>query len=134
MTVLKNIFGAAILIVSFSNLLGVAHGATISEKAAMQAAMQQFIDRSLVKGAYLQIDMKDGKVRHLYPNKAHPMILGMGEYFVLCSDFRDASSGSVNVDFYLARENDLFVVFHVAVDDRVMLQRQISEGRAQRVD
>jgi len=134
MNALKSILGAVMFIVALSYMPGVAQSANIAEKAAMQAAMQQYIDRSLVKGAYLHINMGNGKVRRLYPQKAHPMIFRMGDYFVLCSDFRDAGDKSVNIDFYLAREDNLFVVFQTAVADRTMLQQQISKGKAKRVD
>ncbi len=134
MIVLKRVLGAVVLIVSLANMAGVAYGAKIAEKASMQAAMQQYIDGRLVEGAYLHLNMETGKVRRLYPSKAHPMILSMDDYFVLCTDFRDAGDGSVNVDFYLARENGRFVVFNVAIDDRVMLKRQIGAGKAKRVD
>jgi len=134
MIVFNRLLGAMVLIVSLANMSGVAYGAKIAEKAAMQAAMQQYIDGRLVEGAYLHMNMETGKVSRFYPSKAHPMILSMGKFFVLCTDFRDAGDGAVNADFYLARENGRFVVFNVAIDDRVMLKRQIGEGKAQRVD
>lgn len=128
------LLGALVLIASLVSAAGVALGAKVAEKAALQAAMQQYIDRSLVDGAYLNIDMNSGKVRRLYPHKAHPMIFSMGEYFVLCSDFRSAEDKPVNIDFYLAPDNGNFVVFHVAVADRVMLKKQIAAGKAKRVN
>lgn len=103
----------------------------IGDKAALQAAMQQHIDRSLVDGAYLYLDEKSGEVRPLYPQKAHPVILRMGEYFVLCSDFRDANNEAVNVDFYMARNGNDYVVFHQAMDDREVLHRLMNEGKAE---
>jgi hypothetical protein len=108
--------------------------ATIGDMAAMQASMQRYIDGRLVKGAFLYVDMKAGKVRPLYPIEAHTMILSMGEYFVLCSDFKDEEDNSVNVDFYLAKENDLYVVFHVSVDDREQLGKWMRAGEAKRLN
>lgn len=134
MLVLKRLLGAIVLIVSLVNMSGVAYGAKIAEKAAMQAAMQQYIDGRLIEGAYLHMNMETGDVRRFYPSRAHPMILSMGKYFVLCTDFRDAGDDAVNADFYLARENGRFVVFNVAINDRAMLSRQIDEGKAKRVD
>ena len=116
------------LAVSLASMTSVGHGARVSEKAALQAAMQQHIDRNLVRGAFLHLDTETGQVRRLYPLKPHPMILRMGEYFVLCADFKDVTGKSVNVDFYLARDADSFVIFHSAVDDRVTLERWLSEG------
>lgn len=100
----------------------------IGEKAALQAAMQRHIDRQLVDGVYLYLDSETGTVEALHPVVAHPMILRMGERFVLCSDFRDDDGNSVNVDFYLAPRGDSFVVFHAAIDDRELLQRLMRAG------
>ncbi len=105
----------------------------ISDKAALQAAMQQHIDRNLVEGAYLYLDTASGTVRPLYPQKAHPMILKMGDYYVLCSDFRDENNVDVNIDFYLARGDDDYVVFHALVDDRALLREWIRAGKAVRL-
>jgi hypothetical protein len=133
MSILKGLLGGIAMMFSLLHLIGPAHSATIGEMAAMQAAMQQHIDRSLVKGALPHFDMKTGKMRQLYPAKAHPMIFSMGDYFVLCSNFRDAGN-AVNIDFYLARENGLYVVFQMVVEDRKVLMRKISEGTAKRLN
>lgn len=103
---------------------------TVGEKAALQATMQKHIQRHLVNGVYLQVDFKTGNVRSLHPLAAHPMILRMGEYFVLCSDFRDDQGRSVNVDFYIARVGKSHMVFQAVVDDRGSLQRLIRIGKA----
>jgi len=103
---------------------------TIGEKAALQATMQQHIQRHLVDGVYLQVNFKTGNVRRLHPLAAHPMILRMGENFVLCSDFRDDQGRSVNVDFYIAPVGKSHVVFQAVVDDRDSLQRLIKMGKA----
>ena len=65
---------------------------------------------------------------------AHPMILQMGEHFILCSDFRDGSGTSVNVDFYVARQDDAFVVFDTVVDDREPIQRLMRAGLVQPIN
>ena len=115
--------------------IGHAHSAGIGDKAALQAAMQQHIDRSLVDGAYPYLDEKAGNIRALYPQKAHAMILRMGEYFVLCSDFRDENNMEVNIDFYLARSDDNdYVVFRAMVDDRALLRQWMRDGKAERLN
>ena len=96
--------------------------------------MQLHIDRNLVDGAVLHLNMETGDVRRLYPMKAHPLILRMGEYFVLCSDFQDAAGKQANVDFYIARDRNTYVVFHTAVDDRIFLERMTGEGKVVRFD
>ena len=110
---------------------GQAMASKVGDKAALQAAMQQHIDRNLVDGTYLYLDEMSGKVQPLYPQKAHPVILRMGDYFILCSDFRDASNAAVNIDFYLARNGDKYVVFHKSMDNDKLVHRLISEGKAE---
>ena len=106
----------------------------VGEKAMLQVSMQRHIDRSLVNGAYLHMIKETGDVQELHPVAAHPMILKMGEYFVLCSDFQDKNAKSVNIDFYMARRGDTFIVFQALVDDRKPLVRLIKAGKASRVN
>ncbi len=107
---------------------------SLSDKANLQIAMQQYIDRHLVDGTYLSLEPATGQVVPLYPDTAHTVILTMGEHFVLCYDFRDGDGTAVNVDFYLARNDTSFVVFHTAVEDREILQRLMKEGRVTRAN
>lgn len=95
---------------------------TISEKAALQATMQRHIDDLLVDGFYLYLDRVTGEVRKLQPLSAHPIILQIGKYFVLCSDFQDGYGKSTNVDFYIARRDQAYVVFQSVVDDRKRIE------------
>jgi len=105
-----------------------------SEKAALQASMRQHIDRQLVQGNYLDLNLSTGAVRTLHPVTAHPMLLRMGEYFVLCTDFRDDSGTSVNVDFYMARRGKGFVVFRTEVGNRGPLDRLMAAGKVERLE
>ena len=105
-----------------------------ADKAALQATMQRHIDRSLVNGAFLHLDFDSGDVQKLHPVKAHPIILQMGEYFVLCSDFRDSAGKLVNIDFYLARRDQTYVVFRSAVNDRGRLERLMKQRKITRLE
>jgi hypothetical protein len=104
----------------------------LSEKAGLQAAMQRHIDRQLVDGAFLHLDLKTGVVRQLHPVSAHPIILRMGKHYVLCFNFRDEKGKEVEIDFYLARQAKSYVVFHTAVSSRHLLKRLMSAGRVVR--
>ena len=106
----------------------------VAVKAKLQAAMQQHIERNLIDGAYLQLDTTSGQVRVLHPYKAHPVILTMGEHFILCSDFRDDKGKTVNVDFYMARRGQSYVVFHNTVDNHELLARLMKAGQVKRAD
>lgn len=105
-----------------------------ADKATLQAAMFRSIDRSLVNGTYYHFDLAKTEIRNLYPSKAHPMILKMGDHFILCTDFRDAKGESVNVDFYLARTPKSFVVFHTAVDARKVVEEMMAAGKVAMVE
>ncbi len=134
MNALRSFLSNLTLVACLAIITSDGHAARVSEKAALQAAMQQHIDRNLVNGAFLFLDTTNGEVRDLYPLKAHSVILRMGDYFVLCSDFRDKDGKSVNVDFYLASDGDRYVIFHSAIDDRRVLKSLLSEGKAKRFD
>ena len=107
---------------------------SLGDKANLQVVMQQHIERHMVDGAYLSLEPDTGEVVPLYPDTAHTIIMTMGEHFVLCYDFRDQDGKAINVDFYLARNDTSFVVFHTAVEDRMMLKRLMKEGRVSRAD
>ena len=70
----------------------------------------------------------------LHPYTAHPMILRMGQYYVLCSDFRDDAGKSVNIDFYMARRGKGYVVFQMAVSHREQLEKLMKVGKVEMVD
>ena len=106
-----------------------------ADRAALQAAMAQHIDRQLVDGGYLHLDAAQGTVRALAPAKTHSRIIQMGRYYVLCTDFRDQQGGAVNVDFYLASAADRsFVVFHTEIANRAPLQNLLRAGRVKAVE
>ncbi len=126
-------FSLTLAIATISNL-SAAQKVSVSMKAQLQASMQTHIDRRLVEGAYLSLDQGTGIVRKLYPTTAHPMILKMGKYYVLCSDFRDKAGKSVNMDFYLAPRGKRYFVFDAVVNDRASLKRLMKAGRVSRVN
>jgi len=115
-------------------LSGAGHALSLQDKTGLQAAMQRHVDRQSVKGVYLHLDSATGEVRRLHPVTAHPMIMQMGENFVMCFDFRDSAEKKAEVDFYLARKGDTFVVFHAGVAERDLLKRLMQAGKVTRAD
>jgi hypothetical protein len=103
---------------------------TLSERAALQATMFRYIDREAIKGSFLHVDISQGTVESISPVKGHPMIVRMGDYFVLCTNFRREDGKDVNVDFYLAKRDAGFEVFHTEIDNRKALERLIDRGKA----
>ena len=106
---------------------------SLAEKASLQAAMQRHIDSVLVTGRYLHMDEDSGEVRALRPLAAHPVILRMGEYYVMCADFRGENGAEVNVDYYLARKGSSFVVFDEQVENRALVHKLMKSGKITKV-
>ncbi len=98
------------------------------EFATLQAVMQSHIDQNLVDGALLHLDEKTGKVRALYPAKAHPMIMALGQYYYLCSDFRDQDGKKVMVNFYAAKDHDHYVIFHTDFEANEELEHLVEKN------
>ena len=98
------------------------------DKARLQAAMQQHIERHLVDGAILHLDPETGEVEPLYPTQAHPMILAMGDYFILCADLRDKDGNAMPLDLYMAPRGRSYAVFHSEIDNRTLLQKLMRDG------
>lgn len=107
-----------------------AHADVTLDKARLQAAMQQHIQRHVIDGAILHFDAETGEVKPLYPTKAHPMVIAMGDHFVLCTDLRDKSGNEMPLDLYMARNGRNFVVFHSEINNRTPLQRLLKQGMA----
>ena len=100
-----------------------------AEKASLQAAMFQHIDRQLIQGSFLHVDFKGGVVEKLSPAKAHPMMLKLGNHYVLWTSFRCADGKDVNVDFYAARSDGGYSIFHTVIDNRGPLMALIKAGK-----
>jgi hypothetical protein len=124
----------AVIVLTCCSGLATASSISLSEQASLQAAMQRHIDNALVQGRYLYLDAAKGEVRPLRPMAAHPIIMRMGEYFVLCSDFRDDQGADVNIDFYIARKGRSFVVFDEQVENRALIKKLMKRGMLSRVD
>ena len=116
------------LIALLGTLPSASWGLSLTEKANLQATMQRYIDQQTVDGVFIYLEARSGKVRTLHPVSAHTRILSVGQYYVLCFDFRDDKGQDVNVDFYLARKNTSYVVFHTGIDDREQLKRMMQAG------
>ncbi|MEZ5847990.1 MAG: hypothetical protein R3C70_14675 [Geminicoccaceae bacterium] len=99
-----------------------------ADKTRLQAAMQQYIDRNKVGDALLQLDFETGETRELYPTQAHPMIMQMGEHYVLCADLRDIEGKPVPVDFYIAPNGRRFTVYHTEIGNRSPLKALMQRG------
>lgn len=125
---MKSILFLSLALLSFN-----AHAGSTSKKAVLQATMQRHLDEQLVDGAVIDIDLVTGGVRKLYPTKAHPMILMIGDYYILCSDLTDLEGNKSLVDYYIAREDEEFIVFRTEIDNRAPLRKLVKAGVAVQV-
>ena len=105
-----------------------------TERVALQAAMVQHIDRQTIDGIYPWLNLPTGEVANYSPAKSHPMILKMGETYVLCTDFKDMKGASTNVDFYLARKGKSFAVMRTEIGNRGPLMDLMKAGKAEAID
>lgn len=123
----------ALVTAVFIMLLPVNHSfaAEVQEtKVRLQSDLQRHIYRSLVDGAFHTLDSKTGEVRALHPLVSHPLILQMGDYFVMCADFRDSEGNDVDVDFYLIKKPKGFHVFRAEIDNHQLLEGLMDSGKA----
>ena len=116
----------------FTAQINTAHASQMQEtKVRLQSDLQKHIYRSLVNGAFHTLDSKTGDVIALYPHVSHPMILQMGEYYVMCADFRDDDGNNVDIDFYMIKKPRGFQVFRAEVNNHQLLEGLMRDGKAE---
>ena len=101
-------------------------------RVKLQSFLQAHVDRLLVDGAFLWLDLPTGEVRKLYPTTAYPMIMAFGPHHVLCSEFRDSAGKPVEMDFYTTARVNGHVVFRTEIANRVPLMALMDKGKVQR--
>ena len=97
--------------------------------------MERHIQGAMINGVYPHIDLTTGAA-NLVPAAGHPMILKMsqGELFVLCSELRDESGQSHNVDFYMAKSGASYKVIRTEVANRAPLKALMERGLVAKVN
>jgi hypothetical protein len=98
------------------------------ELASLQAAMQSHIDQLSVDGALLHLDPATGKVRKVFPAKAHPKIMKVGSYYYLCADFRDADGKDLMVNFYAVNDSGRYVFFYTDFTGDEELEHKVEKN------
>lgn len=124
----KFILAGIAAVVLFATAADTRANVTTSEKILLQATMQQSIAEQLIDGKFYYFNRKTGKIQVLFPAKPHPLILSIGEQFIVCADFRDPTGKSVNVDFFVARQGKGFVIFDTVIDDHDSITRMMETG------
>lgn len=106
---------------------------TIVLKAELQAALQRHMDRSSIEGALPFMNLETGEVEPLYATESHPLILTMGDSFVLCADLRTAEGVKRIVDFYVTPAGRQYKIIRTEIDNRAPLKALMAAGLAKRL-
>ncbi len=97
-------------------------------RITLQAALQRSLDASLIEGAILRVDLASGQVQSYYPVENHPMILEMGDLYVLCSDLMSKDGDRVTVDYFFAPTDGTYTVIQTEIDNRAPLEALMKAG------
>lgn len=110
----------------FSTQVSAAEIAT-EVQVRLQAAMQHYIDQISTDGAYTYIDPKNSTLRTVYPANVHPMVLGFGDDFFVCSELVDKSGTNLTADFLIRRFDDDYRVVQMILDNRPLVEAAMSK-------
>lgn len=103
-------------------------------KADLQASLQRSVDRMLIDGALMHVDLQTGQTQALYPVEAHPMILQMGEHYVLCSDLKALDGTENTVDYYLTKNGTRYSLIRTEINNREPLKALMKAGVVSRLE
>ncbi|SHG78548.1 hypothetical protein SAMN05444003_0912 [Cognatiyoonia sediminum] len=100
----------------------------VTVRTELQVAMQRHVDRNLIEGVVLHVDLESGDLMELYPTTAHPMIMASDEYFIVRADLVDAEGGQFDVDYYMAETDRGYKVIRTEIDNRSDLKELVGAG------
>jgi len=100
----------------------------VSVRTELQVTMQRHVDRSLIDGAVLHIDLGTGELMEFFPTAAHPMIMASEDYFIVCADLVDAEGNQFDVDYYITETARGYKVVRTEIDNRTELKALVSAG------
>lgn len=101
-------------------------------RITIRAALQRGLDASLIEGAVQRIDLASGEVRSFYPVENHPMILELGDLYVLCSDLMGQDGDRVTVDYFFAPADGSYSVIRTEIGNRAPLEALMKAGKLTR--
>ncbi len=99
-------------------------------KSELQGAMIDYIDYNTVDGKFLYLNATQDKVVNYFPANLHPRILQIGDYFVLCSDFKTLDGANVDVDFLAVSVDNEIRVIQALVGQRDVIRRMMKAHMA----
>mgnify|MGYP001800319660 CR=1 FL=1 len=101
--------------------------------ATLQASMQRSIERATIEGALHHIDISTGEEAKYYPTERHPMIVKLGDIYVMCAELRTTEGTQHSVDFYMAENGRRYTIIRTEIDNRAPLKALIGQGIATRI-
>lgn len=104
---------------------------TTELKTLLQSSLQRSIERKMIEGAFHIVNFETGEMEKLYPIDTHPMIVVMGENYVMCSDLKRADGSSVTVDYYMAKRGERYTLVQTEIENRDPLKALMDSGKAE---
>ncbi len=95
--------------------------------------MQRGLDASLIHGAVQHVDLATGEITSFYPVENHPMVLKLGDLYVLCSDLMSKDGARVTVDCSFAPVGETCAVIQTEIDNRPPLDALMKAGKVTRL-
>lgn len=123
------ILSAGVAALMFANPVS-ADSITPAVKSDLQGAMMDYIDYNSVDGKFVYLDAMKNKVTNFYPANLHPRILKIGQYFVLCSDFKTEAGKNVDVDFLAVKIDNEMRVLQALVGRRDVIRSMMKAQMA----
>lgn len=107
---------------------------TTQLKTSLQASLQRNLERTSIDGAIMHLDLTSGEMLPYYPVEAHPMIIKMGEHYVMCSDLRNPDGEAETVDYYMTKNGPHYTVVRTEIGNRAPLKALMKSGAAKRLN
>ncbi|MEM8978045.1 MAG: hypothetical protein AAGD04_01045 [Pseudomonadota bacterium] len=102
-------------------------------KSTLQASMQRTIERATVEGALHHINLETGEESRYYPTDRHPMIVQLGDVYVMCAELKTKEGTEHTVDFYMVENGRRYTLIRTEIDNRAPLKELIGDGKAARI-
>lgn len=103
---------------------------TTELKITLQSSLQRSIERLMVDGALRHMNFESGELEDYYPVENHPMIISLGDHYVMCSDLKRSDGTSVQVDYYLTAKGNRWALVQTEIDNRKPLKALMKAGKA----
>ena len=103
---------------------------TTELKTTLQSSLQRSLERLMIDGALQRMDLESGEMENFYPVENHPMVIRLGDHFVMCSDLKRPDGSSVQVDYYLSAKGKRYALVQTEIGNRKALRALIKAGKA----